>query len=164
MEKTWEKQGLKKLLKPNQLEKKINELKQQGKTIVTLNGSFDLLHAGHLQIIYEASLLGDILIMALNSDRSIKKYKSEKRPIIPLNFRILQIAALEFVDFVTYFDEVDPCNILGIIKPNIHVNGKEYGMDCKEAQTVKKYGGKMHLVDRVFSLSTTDIIEKIKCD
>ena len=123
-----------------------------------------MLHAGHLQIIYEASLQGDVLIVALNSDASIKKYKSIKRPIIPLKYRLMMLAALEFVDYVTYFEETDPCRILGVIKPDVHVNGKEYGETCIEADTVKKNGGRLHLVELVPSLSTTKIIEKIKCE
>ena len=152
------------MLNPSQIAKKIGEIREEGKTIVTLNGSFDLLHAGHLQIIYEASLQGDVLIVALNSDASIKKYKSEKRPIISLKYRMQQIAALGFVDYVTYFEETDPCNILSIIKPDIHVNGIEYGGNCMEKETVHKYGGRIHIVDLVPSLSTTNIIEKIKCE
>ena len=162
---TWENQSQKKLLQPNELEKKLNKLKEEKKSIVTLNGSFDLLHAGHLQIIYEASLQADVLIVALNSDSSIKKYKGEKRPIIPLNYRLQLVAALEFVDYVTWFDQTDPCQILSIIKPHVHVNGIEYSEKCIEAEIVKKFGGKIHLVDKVGGLSSSKIIEKIKkCD
>lgn len=122
------------------------------------------MHAGHLQILYEASLQGEVLIVALNTDASIKKYKSEKRPIIPLKYRIQQIAALEFVDYVTYFEETDPRNILSLIQPDVHVNGSEYGQNCIEAEIVKKNGGKIYIVDLVPSLSTSNIIEKIKCE
>lgn len=149
------------MINPDQLEQKIQEIKKQNKTIATLNGSFDLLHAGHLQIIYEASNQADILIVALNTDESIKKYKSLKRPIISLKYRLQMIAALEFVNYVTYFNETDPIKILDIIKPNIHVNGKEYGENCIEADIVKKNGGKIHIVDLVDSLSTSKIIQKI---
>lgn len=162
MEKNWEKESLKKLINPNLLEKKLKELRGQNKTIATLNGSFDLLHAGHLQIIYEASNQGDVLIVALNTDDSIKKYKSIKRPIIPLKYRLQMISALEFVDYVTYFDEIDPIKILSIIKPNVHINGKEYGENCIEADIVKKNGGKIYIVDLIENLSTSEIIKKIK--
>lgn len=164
MENTWKKQSLKKIIKPNELEKKVEEIRQEGLKIVTLNGSFDLLHAGHLQIIYEASLQGDVLIVALNSDSSIKKYKSPSRPIIPLEYRLEMMAALEFVSYVTWFDETDPRQILTVIKPDIHVNGLEYGENCIESEIVKKYHGKIYLVNRIPSLSTSNIIEKIKCD
>ncbi len=163
MENTWKKQSLKKIIDPKDLEKKVKNLRRSNKKIVTLNGSFDLLHAGHLQIIYEASLQGDVLIVALNSDSSIQKYKSPKRPIIALEYRLELMAALEFVDYVTWFEETDPRAILSIIQPDVHVNGKEYGLDCIEAETVKKYQGKIYLVDKIPSLSTSSIIEKIKC-
>jgi rfaE bifunctional protein nucleotidyltransferase chain/domain len=151
-----------KRLQPKQLEKKVQELKKQGNTIVTVNGSFDLLHAGHLQMLYEASLQGDILIVALNTDASIRGYKSEKRPIIELEYRLQMMSALEFVDYVTWFDELDPRNLLQKIKPHVHVNGSEYGKDCLEATTVIANGGKMHIVKLIDGLSTSKIIEKIK--
>src|ERR1700722_10649830 len=91
----------KKLINPDQLERKVLELKSLGLKIATLNGSFDLLHAGHLYIIHQASLQGDKLIVALNSDASIQKYKSPSRPIITLKHRLEMMAALEFVDYVT---------------------------------------------------------------
>jgi rfaE bifunctional protein nucleotidyltransferase chain/domain len=127
-----------------------------------LNGSFDLLHAGHLFIIYQASLQADRLIVALNSDLSIQRYKSSDRPIIPLQYRLEMIAALEFVDYVTWFDETDPCKLIEKIKPDVHVNGKEYGENCIEAPVVKACGARLHLVDRIPSLATSFIIEKIK--
>ncbi|MBI3211096.1 MAG: adenylyltransferase/cytidyltransferase family protein [Simkania negevensis] len=158
----WEEKFKEKLISPEQLEKKIAELRKQGKKIVTLNGSFDLLHAGHLHMIYEARLQGDCLLMALNSDSSIKQYKSPKRPIIPLEYRLQMIAALGFVDYVTWFEEVDPRKLLAKIKPDVHVNGAEYGEDCIEAEVVKKGGGKLHIVPLITGLSTTKILEKIK--
>jgi len=152
----------KKLIAPEQLEESIASLRAQGLTIATLNGSFDLLHAGHLFIIHEASKQADRLIVALNSDASIRQYKSPSRPIVPLQYRLEMISALEFVDFVTWFDETDPRSLLGKIKPDIHVNGAEYGKHCLEAETVKSLGGHLHLVERIPSLATTAIIEKIK--
>lgn len=155
----WQKAYKKKLLDPSSIEESVKELRQKGLTIVTLNGSFDLLHAGHLQIIYEASLQGDCLIVALNSDCSIKSYKGEDRPIIPLEYRLQMMAALEFVTFVTYFNESDPCALLKKISPDVHVNGSEYGNDCIEAAVVKQCGGRLYLVDRIGGLSTSKVIE-----
>ncbi|MDP1880523.1 MAG: adenylyltransferase/cytidyltransferase family protein [Parachlamydiaceae bacterium] len=154
----------KKVIHPDQLITRVGELKQKEKKIVTLNGSFDLLHAGHLQIIYEASLQGDVLILALNSDESIKKYKSPSRPIIPLCYRMEMMAALEFVDYVTYFDETDPRSLLKKIRPHVHVNGTEYGENCIEASTVIEGGGKIHIVNLIPGLSTSSIIAKIKLE
>lgn len=147
---------------PEKLAETVAAIRKNGQTIATLNGSFDLLHAGHLQIIHEAKKQADCLIMALNTDRSIKEYKSPDRPLIPLQHRLEMVAALEAVDYVTYFDETDPIKLLSVIKPDVHVNGSEYGKDCIEADTVRKYGGKIHVVSLVPGLSTSEIIKKIQ--
>jgi len=160
--KTWSEAYKEKILKPDLLREKVEELKGCGKKIATLNGSFDLMHAGHLQIIYEASQVADILIVALNSDASIKAYKSSLRPIIPLEYRLQMMAALSFVDYVTWFHETDPCQLLSVIKPDVHVNGAEYGDNCIESKTVKSNGGSIHIVQLVPGLSTTQILTKIE--
>ena len=95
-----------KLIHPVDLEKAAEGLHKSGKTIATLNGAFDLMHAGHLRMIHEASMEADCLIVALNTDGSIKKYKNPLRPIVGLEHRLQMAAALEFVDFVTYFDVI----------------------------------------------------------
>ena len=146
---------------PLALEQKINMVKREDKTIATLNGSFDLLHVGHLQMLYEASLQADVLIILLNTDNSIKKYKSEKRPIIPLEQRAQMIASIGFVDYVTWFDELDPRAILEKIKPDVHVNGSEYGETCIESAVIKQYGGRLHIVPLVPGFSTSNLIKKI---
>lgn len=163
---SWKECSNQKLIDPQDLEEKITALKLQGKTIATLNGSFDLLHAGHLYIIYEASKVADVLLVALNSDHSIKQYKDPKKPIIPLAERLEMVTALSFVDYVTWFNETDPRELLKKIQPHIHVNGAEYGESCIEAETVKYYGGKLHLISRIPGLATSDIIKKIRslCD
>lgn len=155
-----------KWIDPKNLVSKVEKIKAQGKTIATLNGSFDLLHAGHLHIIYEASLQGDVLIVALNTDASIQKYKSPKRPIVSLAYRARMMAALGFVSFVTCFDETDPRDILSKIRPHVHVNGAEYGAECIEAEVVKSHGGQIHIVPLVPGLSTSNLIKKIieTCD
>lgn len=159
--KTWSEAFKNKLISSEDIKSKVAELRSQGKTIATLNGSFDLMHAGHLQIIYEASQVADVLIVALNTDASIRAYKSPDRPIIPLEYRMQMMAALEFVDYVCCFDETDPCRILSEIRPDVHVNGAEYGENCIEASTVKKYGGRIHIVQLVPGLSTSQILKKI---
>ncbi len=150
-----------KIVPPLEVEQLVKKLRKESKTIVTLNGSFDLLHAGHLEMIYQASLQGDVLLIALNTDDSIRRYKSPKRPIIALEHRLLMVAALSMVDYVTWFDETDPRELLKKIKPDVHVNGSEYGADCIEAAVVKDGGGKIHIVTLVPGLSTSQIIEKI---
>lgn len=150
-----------KILELPALLEKVKLLRSQGKTIATLNGSFDLLQAGHLHILFEASKQADVLIVALNSDISVQGYKGPTRPIIPLEYRMQLIAALEGVDYVTFFDELDPRALLDAIKPDVHVNGVEYGNECIEADTVRKNGGRLHLVDRIPGLATSNIITKI---
>lgn len=153
----------KKLIEPERLEEKITSVRKSERTIATLNGSFDLLHAGHLYIIHEASQQADQLLIMLNSDFSIQRYKSKNRPIVPLAYRLEMIAALEFVNYVTWFEEIDPCVVLQKIKPDVHVNGAEYGEKCIEADTVRRNGGRLHLVSRIESFSTSNIIDKIRC-
>jgi rfaE bifunctional protein nucleotidyltransferase chain/domain len=151
-----------KIVPPEELEAKVYEWKASQRKLVTLNGSFDLLHAGHLHILFEAKQQGDLLLVALNSDTSIQRYKSPRRPIIPLPYRLELVAAIEWVDAVTWFEETDPRNFLKRVRPHVHVNGAEYGPDCIEAQTVREGGGRLHLVERIDSLSTTAILEKVK--
>lgn len=155
-----------KIIDPAELPAVIKKLKYEKKRIVSLNGSFDLMHAGHLYILYEAKKQGDVLVVALNSDDSIKKYKSIQRPIISLSDRMKMMAAIEVVDFVTYFHETEPSEILRKIRPDVHVNGAEYGLDCIESKTIKELGAALHLVERLPALSTSEIIKKIKslCD
>lgn len=157
----WSEKSQAKIIEPEKLASFSEKLKKEGKKIATLNGSFDLMHAGHLEMIYQAKLQGDVLIVALNSDSSIKKYKSPLRPIIPLKYRLQMMSALEFVDYVTWFEETDPRELLAKIKPDVHVNGSEYGANCIEADTVKSHGGRIHIVNLIPGLSTSEIIKKI---
>lgn len=150
-----------KIVAPEDVSARSALLKAEGKTIATLNGSFDLLHAGHLEILYQASLQADVLWVALNTDDSVRRYKSPSRPIITLEYRVQMMCALEMVDYVTWFDETDPRIVLEKIRPNVHVNGSEYGLDCIEAETVKKNGGRVHIVEKIPSLSTSAVLTKI---
>jgi D-beta-D-heptose 7-phosphate kinase/D-beta-D-heptose 1-phosphate adenosyltransferase len=137
-------------------------LKAQGKRVVTLNGSFDVLHAGHLHILEEAKAQGDVLIVGLNGDVSVKAYKGQARPIVPQADRARMLLALRAVDFVHIFDETEPMPFLAEIQPNVHVNGSEYGPDCIEAPTVKALGGRIHIVAKVPGLSTSDLLARIR--
>jgi len=158
---TWKDIYKNKIIQPNEITDRIREIRAPGKTLVTLNGAFDLLHAGHLHILYEASKQGDILIVALNSDKSIKQYKSTSRPFIPLEDRLQMMCALGFVDYVTWFEEPDPVELLKKIQPDVHVNGSDYKGHCIEETVVPK----VHYVELVPGLSTSQIVEKIKtCD
>lgn len=137
-------------------------LKAQGKRVATLNGSFDVLHAGHVHILEEAKAQGDVLIVGLNSDVSVKAYKGQGRPIVPQAERARMLLALRAVDFVHIFDETEPMPFLAEVQPHVHVNGSEYGPDCIEAPLVKSLGGRIHVVEKVPGLSTSDLLARIR--
>lgn len=141
----------------------VDSLKKEGKKIVFTNGVFDILHIGHITYLQEAKKLGDILIVGINSDHSVKTIKGGNRPIIPVQQRAQILASLEFVDYVIIFDESTPIKTIKLIKPDIHVKGGDYQRkEIPEAGVVKSYGGKIVIASRVANASTTAIINKIK--
>ncbi len=154
--------GSAKIKSRDEIRQTLAELRAAGKTVVTCNGSFDVFHTGHLKFLQEAKAQGDVLIVGVNSDDSIKRYKSPDRPIIGENDRAEMMAGFECVDYVTVFDETDPRELLETIRPNVHVNGAEYGADCIEAPLLRKLGARLHLIKSYGGLSTTEIIERIK--
>ncbi|OGY31612.1 MAG: hypothetical protein A3C02_02460 [Candidatus Andersenbacteria bacterium RIFCSPHIGHO2_02_FULL_45_11] len=148
--------------------KKSEELRAAGKIIVTVNGSFDLLQAGHLDFLEEAKQQGDVLIVGINTDESIRDKKGPTRPIVPQDNRAALLAALICVDYVaimegSYSDEPHG-SFLPAVKSHIHVNGEEYGPveGWVEWPVMEKLGIKPYQVKRRPNLSTTEIIEKIK--
>jgi D-beta-D-heptose 7-phosphate kinase/D-beta-D-heptose 1-phosphate adenosyltransferase len=144
------------------LQQLVTTLRAKGKRIVTINGSFDILHAGHLHILSEARQRGEVLIVGLNSDKSVRSYKGPDRPIVPEQQRAEMLLALRVVDYVHIFDESTPIAFLEQVKPDVHVNGAEYGVDCVESETVRRGGGQLHIVDRIPGLSTTRIAEALQ--
>lgn len=151
-----------KILEPDALIARSHLAKEQGEKVATINGSFDLLHPGHLDMLERASHQGDLLFVLLNTDASIQSYKNPKRPINPLRDRLQSIAALEMVDFVSWFSETDPRAILERIQPSIHINGSEYGENCIEREVVEKGGGRIYIVDLLPGYSSTNLIKKIQ--
>src|SRR3989338_4121903 len=152
----------KKLLSQDSLKKTVEKLKKENKKIVTTNGVFDILHVGHIRYLQQAKKLGDILIVAVNSDASVKKIKGPKRPLNNENDRTEALAALECVDYVSIFSEENPIKILGIIKPNIHVKGGDYDINqIIEKDAVEKNNGKVVLIPKVRGYSTTDFVNRI---
>jgi D-beta-D-heptose 7-phosphate kinase/D-beta-D-heptose 1-phosphate adenosyltransferase len=133
-------------------------LRMKGRKIVTINGSFDLLHSGHLHILSEARRQGDVLLVGLNSDASVRRYKGPDRPIVPERQRAEMLLALRMVDYVHIFDESDPIAFLQEVRPDVHVNGSEYGADCIESETVRESGGVVHIVERLPNLSTSRLL------
>ncbi|MCK5282720.1 MAG: HAD-IIIA family hydrolase [Nanoarchaeota archaeon] len=148
----------KKIIKRESLKDLINELRKQNKKIVTINGAFDVLHKGHEKILSEAKKQGNILITAINSDSSVKENKGLERPLNNENARAKMLANFNYVDYVTVFPEKTPIDVLNVIRPDIHVNGSEYGENCIEAETVKKNGGKIYIVNLLPDYSTTSLI------
>jgi rfaE bifunctional protein nucleotidyltransferase chain/domain len=145
-----------------EIKKIAEELRKEGKRIVTTNGSFDILHIGHVKFLEEAKEQGDVLIVGLNSDESIKQYKSKDRPIIPEQYRIGMLAALECVDYVVLFNQPEiAVPLINIVRPDIHVNGEEYGVNCVEAEAIKNIGGRLYLIKNFEGFSTTNLIKKI---
>lgn len=142
----------------------VTQLKKEKKEIVFTNGCFDILHAGHCKYLAEAKKLGDILIVGLNTDNSVKRIKSQtKRPINNENNRALVLDALKSVDYVVMFDEDTPYNIISTIIPDMLVKGSDYSVDnIVGADIVLKNGGNVKTIDLLEGQSTTNIIEKIK--
>lgn len=152
----------KKIKTINELKKLVETLKRQNKKIVTTNGVFDILHIGHIRYLQQAKKLGDVLIVAVNSDSSVKKIKDPRRPLNNENDRAEALAALECVDYVAIFSEENPIKILEIIKPNVHVKGGDYKIEkVIEKEIVEKNNGKIVLIPEVKGYSTTDLIKRI---
>jgi len=140
-------------------ERMASEAKKKGKKVVTLNGAFDILHKGHRKIIAEAKEQGDVLIVAVNSDESVRKNKGENRPLNNEKARASMVASFDEVEHVIVFSEETPIPLLEKIKPDVHVNGSEYGEDCIEAPTVRKNGGRIHVVQLLEGFSTSKMLE-----
>ena len=137
--------------------------KKLGKTIVLANGGFDLIHVGHVRYLHEAKAKGNILVVALNSDRSLKNLKGEARALIDEQGRIMIISALACVDYVTLFDENRVDRILLAITPDIHCKGSDYTLESiPERDIVRSYGGAMAIVGGDKVRSTSILIKKIK--
>ncbi len=145
-----------------QLKRIIQRLKIQRKKIVFTNGCFDLLHYGHVKYLEEAKGKGDILVVAVNSDTSVRRIKGDKRPLIPQKDRVLTIAALESVDYVVLFDEDTPLKAIKLLKPDILVKGKDWRINkVVGASFVQGYGGDVATIKLAKGRSTTGLIKEI---
>jgi D-beta-D-heptose 7-phosphate kinase/D-beta-D-heptose 1-phosphate adenosyltransferase len=138
----------------------VNELKRQGKRVVFTNGCFDVLHPGHVRVFAEARKLGDVLIVAANSDRSVRELKGPARPIMPENERAEILAALEAVDYVTIFDDASVQPVIARLLPDVLVKGGDWGPDGIVGRAeVEAAGGKVFSIPVVPGFSTSAIIE-----
>lgn len=155
-----------------EMEQRIRDWKQSGEKVVFTNGCFDILHEGHVTYLAKAADFGSKLIIAINTDASVKRQgKGEERPINPESSRALILAALEFVDGVVFFDEDTPVSVIELLKPDVLVKGADY--DANEPNPAnKKYivgretilanGGEVKTVALVEGFSTTNIVKKLK--
>ena len=152
-----------KIMELEELKNKIEEKKEAGELIVFTNGCFDILHVGHIRYLKKAASLGDKLVLAVNSDSSVKELKGGSRPFVPESERLEMLAALEMIDYLILFSEINCKNLLQEIRPQIYVKGGDYRIeDLPEAETVYDYGGKIVLITEVKGKSTTNLIEKIR--
>lgn len=152
-----------KILSPSDLRQKTREWREAGKSVVFTNGCFDILHAGHIASLTEAAKQGDVLIVALNSDASVKKLKGESRPVNDENARATVMAALGVVDAVTIFAEPTPRELIVSVMPDVLVKGGDYTVEeIAGAKEVIENGGKVVINPMVEGFSTTALIEKMK--
>ena len=137
----------------------VQQLKREGKKIVFTNGCFDLLHAGHIKCLEEAKKFGDVVIVGVNSDQSVRRLKGPERPIMPIWGRMTLLGALEAVDYVVCFDEDTPLELIKELKPDVLVKGG----DWKEEEVVgRELVPEVRIVKYEEGFSTTSLIEKIK--
>jgi len=145
------------------LKKTLNRLKAKKKTVVFTNGCFDVLHVGHIEYLSKAKSLGDILIIGLNSDKSVRKLKGEKRPVVSQKNRAKVLSALSVVDFVVIFNDLTPIDLIKTIKPDVLVKGGDWKIkDIVGADFVKSRGGKVKSLRYIKGFSTKNLIKKIQ--
>ncbi len=141
----------------------IRKARDEKKTVVFTNGCFDILHVGHIRLLNASRDLGDLLVVGVNSDGSVRRLKGPSRPLVNDAERAEVIAALEAVDYVVVFDEDTPVELIGELKPDIHVKGGDYDINSiPEASVVKSYGGVLYSFKLVEGHSTTEIIRKME--
>jgi len=153
---------LKKLYSLAQLTKIIEGQKKKGKQVVLANGCFDLIHIGHIRYLKESKKKGDVLVVALNSDSSVRKLKGKGRPILNENERAEIISSFSFVDYITFFNEEKVDKVLLSLKPHVHAKGSDYTEETvPEKETVQDYGGKIAITGGPKVKSTSKLIEEI---
>lgn len=135
--------------------------------VVLTNGTFDLLHVGHVRYLQEARDLGDVLVVGINSDASVRGYKGAGRPVVPQDERAEIVAALRCVDYVTIFDEPTATHLVETLQPDIYVKGGDYSPGAKplpEAEAVLSYGGEVKIIPFVQGHSASDLIQRVMRD
>ncbi|OGQ68560.1 MAG: glycerol-3-phosphate cytidylyltransferase [Deltaproteobacteria bacterium RIFCSPLOWO2_12_FULL_42_16] len=152
----------KKIVSLQRLRGSLKNINKKNKTIVFTNGCFDIIHAGHVRYLNKAKSLGDVLIVGLNSDASVKLIKGDKRPIVPQEERAEVLSGLEAVDYVVLFNEPTPINLINAVLPYILVKGADWAsQEIVGADIVRAKGGRVARIKLVKGKSTTNIIKKI---
>ncbi|HAG50758.1 MAG TPA: D-glycero-beta-D-manno-heptose 1-phosphate adenylyltransferase [Deltaproteobacteria bacterium] len=152
----------KKIVSLQRLRGSLKNINKKNKTIVFTNGCFDIIHAGHVRYLNKAKSLGDVLIVGLNSDASVKLIKGDKRPIVPQEERAEVLSGLEAVDYVVLFNEPTPINLINAVLPDILVKGADWAsQEIVGADIVRAKGGRVARIKLVKGKSTTNIIKKI---
>ena len=147
----------------DELKSIVAQERKKGKRIVTTNGCFDLLHLGHVRYLQEAQKLGDLLIVGINSDESVRRLKGENRPLNSETDRAEVVAALRWVDYTFVFREDNPVRFVEELKPDVHAKGGDYTLDrIIERKAVEAGGGKVVLLGMVKGKSTTGLINQFK--
>lgn len=145
------------------LKEELDRCRSEGKKIVFTNGCFDILHVGHTRYLREAKKIGDILVLALNSDSSVRAIKGERRPLVPEDERADVVASLESVDYVTIFSELTPLELIEYLEPDILAKGGDWAEeDIVGRESVKRWGGRVVIIPEIKEASTTNIIEKVR--
>ena len=140
----------------------LNGERKKGKKVVFTNGCFDIIHAGHVDYLEKVKSLGDILVVGLNSDHSVKRIKGEKRPIIPQEMRAKVLSSLKPVDYVVIFEEDTPAKLIEAIRPDVLVKGGDWPLEKIVGRDyVESYRGKVLTIPFEYDISTSQIIEKI---
>ena len=146
-----------------ELKVRVREARSHKERVVLTNGCFDVLHRGHLQLLYHAKALGDILIVAINNDESVRRIKGPGRPINSEMDRAEMLAAMEMVDYVTLFATPDPYDLIAELLPDVLVKGGDWQVrDVIGGDVVEAHGGRVNIVPLVKNYSSTGIIDKIK--
>jgi rfaE bifunctional protein nucleotidyltransferase chain/domain len=152
-----------KIKKLEELAEIIGQEKNNGKKVVLANGVFDLLHVGHIRYLKEAKSLGDILIVAVNDDRSARLIKGEGRPIIPEEERMEVLAAISYIDYLVKFSQPTVEQVISTLKPDIQAKGTDYTTESvPERETVRSYGGEIAITGDPKNHSTSAVLEKMK--
>jgi rfaE bifunctional protein nucleotidyltransferase chain/domain len=144
------------------LKEQLRKIQQSGKKVVFTNGCFDLLHPGHVSYLEQARALGDALVVAINSDQSVRRLKGNDRPILDQDIRSIMLAALRWVDYVAIFDDPDPLKLIALLEPDILVKGGDWRLqDIVGRELVEARGGQVFSLPFVGSYSTSNIIADI---